>query len=350
MMSPRPVFGLRASLEGLATWAILSTVQGPANWIGVVLSGTLGLTETACPHFDGGCSWQAALLALAQAAQSTEPVAAPWAVLLAVLGVIMALLFCAGAARRWLPPVTLPTVLSGLVAGHAALGYVVATSLMQQDLLLYLLRLVLREWPIFAMALLFTGVAVGLATFLSFHASSGLRQIELRKVYHVAAALLLAPLMAWHSDVFIVTGAVELVQAQLRDARDQGFLTVTPLYLLLGTLAPFWCLPRARFWAAYGGVLAVGIGDTFASLVGRRYGRWRLPVVEKSLEGFLACVVSQLVALWLLNWGGLIDGVPWHRALVACVTVAGLELSTTQIDNLVLPVAFVVAALSSWTG
>ena len=86
------------------------------------------------------------------------------------------------------------------------------------------------------------------------------------------------------------------------DKQDQGVVVLTPIYLLLGLGLPVWLYPGSKYLkgerraycirkffvhvcvpsvasllAQYAGVLSVGIGDAFASLIGSRYGRIKWP-------------------------------------------------------------------------
>lgn len=59
---------------------------------------------------------------------------------------------------------------------------------------------------------------------------------------------------------------------QFRDERDAGTLVLTPLYLCLGCSAPFWIdyNHAKHVELAFAGVISLGIGDTFAAIVGKK--------------------------------------------------------------------------------
>ena len=68
---------------------------------------------------------------------------------------------------------------------------------------------------------------------------------------------------------------MEALVARLRDDRDQGLLIMTPAYLLIGCVGPLWLSwgqgrfePRIEWFA---GFISIGIGDTAAALVGKRF-------------------------------------------------------------------------------
>jgi dolichol kinase len=130
--------------------------------------------------------------------------------------------------------------------------------------------------------------------------------------------------------------------------------------------------------APLAGLLVLGVGDAMAAAVGVSLGRRRWPGGNKTVEGSLAAVVSMLLALcalgWLMGWvegfqertqlglgtawehgwaqGGqavwaLVAGAgaaeEWLRVAGCTVLVCLLEAFTLQIDNLFLPLAFMVA-------
>ncbi|MBQ7982738.1 MAG: phosphatidate cytidylyltransferase [Clostridia bacterium] len=79
-------------------------------------------------------------------------------------------------------------------------------------------------------------------------------------------------------------------------------------------------------------IYAWGVGDAFAALVGKRFGRhkirWRLADPGKSVEGSLAMFVCSLASVFtvLLLRGGL--GVP------ACVVIAALAAAVCTVSEL----------------
>ncbi|KAL9986140.1 hypothetical protein ACROYT_G000230 [Oculina patagonica] len=90
--------------------------------------------------------------------------------------------------------------------------------------------------------------------------------------------------------------------------------------------------------ALYSGILALGVGDTMASVVGKKLGRYRWPGNLKTVEGTLAGIISQLLFLWTLHHNDILF-LPRERWLpVSAAVTAGslLEAWTSQIDNIVL--------------
>ncbi|XP_052281772.1 uncharacterized protein LOC127879143 isoform X2 [Dreissena polymorpha] len=98
------------------------------------------------------------------------------------------------------------------------------------------------------------------------------------------------------------------------DTQDKGQIILTPLYLILGCSLPLWCLPNTgnAHVSLFSGLLSIGVGDSAASIVGRKFGVHKWPGVTHS-----------------------------HLSLPLLLTIicnAVLESCTQQIDNLVVPV------------
>ncbi len=116
------------------------------------------------------------------------------------------------------------------------------------------------------------------------------------------------------------------------DERDSYALIATHIYLLIGCALPFLVSPPSPL-VALSGVIILGLGDSFAALVGKSLGRHKILSSQKTYEGLCACFLSTLLAASMLS--------PLSRETVLCVlTVSLAESYTTQIDNLVLPLVF----------
>ncbi|KAJ1889176.1 hypothetical protein LPJ66_008176 [Kickxella alabastrina] len=189
-----------------------------------------------------------------------------------------------------------------------------------------------------------------------------------RKAYHLLATALFAPALL-HAPLLLhlsftaalaafvlaeclralrVPGCSAAIDAFLRrftDHRDTARLVTSHFHLLLGCALPLWLGGPSRL-AQLSGVLALGLADSAASLVGVRFGshRWWFATsrAPKSIEGsaafalslFGACCAAGHVAGELCAW-------PW-LALV-CALMAALEALTEQNDNLVVPLAMYAA-------
>ncbi|XP_075041155.1 dolichol kinase [Mixophyes fleayi] len=131
------------------------------------------------------------------------------------------------------------------------------------------------------------------------------------------------------------------------DERDSGPLILTHIYLLLGMSLPIWLFPRVcaaslsgpATLLPYCGVLAVGVGDTIASVCGSTLGEIKWPGTKKTFEGTMMSIFAQIiaVALILIFDSNVIMNSSYMWIVGSISLVALLEAFTTQIDNLILP-------------
>ncbi|CAH1119357.1 unnamed protein product [Phaedon cochleariae] len=192
-----------------------------------------------------------------------------------------------------------------------------------------------------------------------------------RKVFHLLAVVVYIPGLIYKCSFLylasgVVTGiffALEILRllqmpplgthlqegfVVFSDEKD-GNVALTPIYLLAGCSLPIWIHPSpcdvtnsATFTLLplLSGLLAIGVGDTAASVVGSNFGRHFWPGTKKTIEGTAACIISQVGLIFIiLYFGFLPDLVPEtsFRILLAIITSSIVEAKTTQVDNLVLP-------------
>ena len=255
-------------------------------------------------------------------------------------------------------------------------------------------------------------LAVGLVAIDGIRRRELLRPIEVRKLFHVLALALFVPaalarphLLALAYGVAFCAGVllectrllriprlaagIERYLRPFTDGRDYdesataGGAITTHLYLLLGLAAPLWLhlglrgggegttLATATATATAPwprllpmcGLVAIGVGDAAAAVVGSRLGkrthRWRHDS-GRSWEGSFAMLVA--MALSGAAWLGLVVGAQgetggaWLEALsparlagvaAALVTTTLVEALTMQIDNLIIPLhAYCALALA----
>lgn len=153
------------------------------------------------------------------------------------------------------------------------------------------------------------------------------------------------------------------------DGRDhRGPVIVSHIFLLIGCAIPLWLslsgVPRlgSQPWEGWevgsrdvgmvSGVICVGMGDSAASLIGRRYGRLKwLWGGGKSLEGSAAFAAAVCVGLIMARFWLVIGG--WDNAarsevswgvMIAKSLLAAVGASTTEAvltggnDNVIVPV------------
>ena len=153
--------------------------------------------------------------------------------------------------------------------------------------------------------LLWWGLVAVLST-LGAHSLAGVSwmpQILVRKVYHVAVVVMFVPgvlvdpglLFLGYAVALAILLLLEVLRAgrvplwsvdlnsflrQFTDERDNGALITTHLYLLLGCALPHWATllfgSTAAGWnqlSALAGVFVLGVSDSAASAVGKRFGK-----------------------------------------------------------------------------
>ena len=133
------------------------------------------------------------------------------------------------------------------------------------------------------------------------------------------------------------------------DHRDAGgtVVIVSHVSLLVAAAAPLWLsdgVPRNRALHAFGpfaGLIAVGIGDTVASVVGVRFGKTRaFRNSRKTVEGASAGAVANVVASWIFWRLSVGSAAPLGATLAASVGASWLEAATEQSDNAFVPLTY----------
>lgn len=132
---------------------------------------------------------------------------------------------------------------------------------------------------------------------------------RIRKIFHILIVLVFVPGLIYQCTfLFVASGVVlalllllELVRIlELKpfadilqqavnsfvDEKDAGVVAMTPIYLLVGCSLPVWLHPcpcdltdAAGFelLPLMAGVISVGLGDTAASVIGSKFGRFHWP-------------------------------------------------------------------------
>ncbi|XP_058129568.1 dolichol kinase [Anopheles ziemanni] len=146
-----------------------------------------------------------------------------------------------------------------------------------------------------------------------------------------------------------IAGILNTTVNMFIDEKDAGPVALTPIYLLVGCSLPLWLHPSPcdmtnsaglQTLLLSAGVLSIGIGDTAASVVGYHLGRHKWSAsTSKSVEGTVASVLLQTLAVWGLYETGLVQLTVTKAAYagIAIIVNALIESRTDQIDNLVLP-------------
>lgn len=178
----------------------------------------------------------------------------------------------------------------------------------------------------------------------------------------VALSVLLLVEVVRVTEVPIIGPVVHRFMASFVDERDRGVVFTTHLTLLVGMAVPIWItshddddddgmLERERLVS---GIAIIGIGDAVASVVGSLVGRVSIcRGSTKTVEGTVAGAMATWVCMRLLllqGGGGGGGGGAMVRWGVATFLSSLLEASTSQLDNLFIPLHFytVLCCLLQW--
>lgn len=129
------------------------------------------------------------------------------------------------------------------------------------------------------------------------------------------------------------------------DQKDtDGKFTLSYIYLLLGISLPFWCnnVDGLRE-SSYVGLITLGLGDSFASIVGSRFGYSKWPNSQKSIEGSVTMCISTFLGYVLLDiinggTGDKLEVLNWTNRCMVALLSAFFEGIVDVNDNLFVPV------------
>lgn len=179
---------------------------------------------------------------------------------------------------------------------------------------------------------------------------------------YVASAVILAIFiileLARIIKLFPLAEVLESSVAAFIDDKDAGRVALTPIYLLVGCSMPLWIhnspcdvtgSSSFELLPLISGILSIGIGDTFASVVGSFIGKHKWPESNKSVEGTIASIIAQAAFIYSLHVLGFIPLTLRLAALsgVAVILNSLIEALTDQVDNLVLPIiTYIILAIN----
>lgn len=193
-----------------------------------------------------------------------------------------------------------------------------------------------------------------------------------RKIFHILIVLVFVPGLIYQCQflyvastivlaIFIVLETARVIElypvadvlqssiSAFIDEKDAGKVALTPIYLLVGCAAPLWIhnspcdltgSTTSELLPLISGILSIGIGDTFASIIGSKIGRNKWQNGIKSVEGTLASILAQAAFTFALSFLGYLPLTIRLAAIsgVAIISNGLIEALTDQVDNLVLPI------------
>jgi dolichol kinase len=110
-------------------------------------------------------------------------------------------------------------------------------------------------------------------------------------------------------------------------------------------MIPLWLLPQTTNpskLSLSSGVLAVGVGDAAAAILGTIYGRTQLGLRSgKTWEGLIGNILAMVA--FKLVWVGYLGFVSEFSFIMAAIITAFVEAISCNCDNLVLPLVMIIS-------
>ncbi|CAL1265386.1 unnamed protein product [Larinioides sclopetarius] len=144
-------------------------------------------------------------------------------------------------------------------------------------------------------------------------------------------------------NVPIIGSAIQSAFEVFLDEKDSGILILTNIYLLVGCSCPIWLTGyisdvKGYHICLFSGIISVGLGDAAASVGGTFLGKHHWAGSNKTYEGSICAIVTQLiVSFYFLLLGHELSLHNITIIIIAVLLTSLLEAKTTQVDNLVLP-------------
>ncbi|XP_063383091.1 dolichol kinase [Cydia fagiglandana] len=146
------------------------------------------------------------------------------------------------------------------------------------------------------------------------------------------------------SNIEPISPALQSAFLVYSDEKDCGEFALTPIYMYCGLGFGLVAPREAPTLERLAGVLAVGVGDAAASWFGKRYGHTKWHGQNRTVEGTLFNILSQVITVYCL---GLFDVMDCNNAVlrtaVAATASSLVEAKTDQVDNLILPLINIIA-------
>lgn len=224
---------------------------------------------------------------------------------------------------------------------------------------------------------------LGIGLYFAFFIATGLPAVLLkfffnvpfevvRKLYHLVITFTIFPLVMafehWYAAVLTVllfaliiypllvaierTAFYRRIAVERKDGEFKHSLLIVQLSMALMLLIFWGLLGEAWKYVAVVAVLAWGLGDAAAALVGKKFGRRRIHHARiqgtKTVEGTQAMYITAALAIFFTFL--FYAGQPWHVSLTAALLVAPVcalvELfSNRGMDTITVPISAGMAVL-----
>ncbi|SSD60474.1 uncharacterized protein SCODWIG_02235 [Saccharomycodes ludwigii] len=147
-------------------------------------------------------------------------------------------------------------------------------------------------------------------------------------------------------QIWPIGSMLDMKLRSFADFRDnQGPIIISYIYLIIGCALPL--LIDNQLW----GVISLGVGDSFASIIGGRYGKIFWYGTKKTFEGTLAFILLTFVTSIVLfifytsTQNNRDIGLTWDlasRYLLNCFVSGILEANSDMNDNILVPAFMLV--------
>lgn len=144
-----------------------------------------------------------------------------------------------------------------------------------------------------------------------------------------------------------ITFLGEFLYTELRFFQDdkdlKGPLNLSYIFLLAGVAAPLaygYALGDVVNLRSYMGLVTLGLGDSLASIVGKRFGRIKWKGAERTLEGTITFMVVTFASFVVIDFYLLPEEnrvKNWENTFIIAMVAGILEGSATLNDNILIP-------------
>lgn len=130
---------------------------------------------------------------------------------------------------------------------------------------------------------------------------------------------------------------------KFQDFKDlKGPLNLSYIYLILGVTIPIVLQDilykgETNNLKSYIGLVSLGLGDTFASIIGKQWGKYKIPGSNKTFEGIAAFIISSYITFNIIQKYLELTPINWEVLVVVNIIMGMLEGFMSTNDNLVLP-------------
>jgi len=158
--------------------------------------------------------------------------------------------------------------------------------------------------------------------------------------FAVALCAMIMAEVVRYFKLYPVGDNIQYFMVSFIDQKDTGTAILSHIYLLVGCCMPVWLNSLSqKIIPGVSGILALGIGDTMASIIGYRYGKTHWPKSKKTIEGTFAFIASIIIFIFATSifYSYEYSFIQWFKFVLFVILTGLLEAESNQNDNLILP-------------